>query len=895
MIKTILIDNRNFDQVAFNLIQEIKASKFVGVDVETHDDNRHEGLNTFCKYDPVTRKKSPTTKLIFDMRRTVMTGFSIYAEGSSRAVYVNLNHADVENRLPWDKAKLLLEALPEGAYWITHNAAYELTAFRSCYEHELGPYICTMQMAVSSFGPDEYSIRDFISAGQGGIKNLTGEILQLSRQYDLDKGTMGADLEELVGKITAKESTAAHSYNGYVAELAYGYGLKGLVKRFFNYQMTTFEEVLGDKAHMGQLTGEEVASYGAEDAYWAVRLFRHLLSYMSQNCPDTIPTFFNQENPMVDVYAKIWQHGMRVNTEAIIERRNEERENMANILREMKTHVKALLPFPDEPNDGLMTERWYAKNYAKYRKQIVDWANTPDSDDTFKQCQQVRGPVSNAWAKERGLTESRGPNFSHYMPMRVLLYDLCGAKIIRSDGKVQSDGEARGKILDRLDDENALGVIRGLNEIAGVEQRMKLYLTPYTLLMDPETGCLYPTVSSTLASRRMAASNPNPMQLAKRGESTYVRGFFVGDYDDHVVVSVDWSSIELVEIGEFSADPEFIKAFGQIPHKDLHSGAAADILSVEVPGLTEEIFLSLKNFKEKEEFLEVWGHQLANTNRLFTDLKGQPLAIDKAHKYWRTEVGKGANFNYWYSGFLGTIGERMGWSTEKTGEATDRYRSRFHVAEQWRVDTIAQAQKDGFIYLPDGHRRVRFEATPQWMEYFLDKFQLPNQQNDELVRQYNAVWHYIARKIQKRAYNQVVNSVIQGSCATLAKRSVLRINERFKQEGWTNREARFMIPIHDELVFSVHRSLVPEAISIIRGTMIDHPDLFKHCKLDASPSVGLTFEPWHPKSAPLGQIELFEAPAIDPVPENKINQRLNDDEIRGVVEYLFDQQRRLAA
>ena len=895
MIKTILVDKRNYDQYAFQIINEVKAADFVGVDVETQDDNRHEGLNILCKYDSVTRKKSKSTKLVFDMRRTIMTGFSIYPEGSEYAYYINLNHADVENRLPWEKAKLLLDTLRSDAYFIAHNATYELTAFRSCYGYELPRYICTLQMAVSAFGPDEYPVSAFIAAGQGGIKALTGEILQRAMEFDIENNTMQPGLEELLGKITAKESTAAHSYNGFVEEIAYSYGLKKLVKTFFGHRMTTFEEVLGEKAHMGLLTGEETASYGAEDAYWAVRLFRHLMAYMAQNCPTTVQTFFNQENPMVEVYSSIWVEGMRVNTVAIKAQRDRERSNMAEILRTMKKAVKALLPFDEEPCQGLMEESWYKNNHEKYRKQISDWANSPDRDDDYAQCMQVRGPVSNAWAAEKGHRESTGPNLSHYMPMRVLLYDLCKAKVIRSEGKIQSDGEARGKIKDKLTDENAIAIIDGLNAIAGVEQRMKLYLTPYTLLMDPDTGRLYPTVSSMLASRRMAASNPNPMQLAKRGESTYVRGFFLGDYDDHVVLSTDWSGIELVEIGEFSGDPEFIKAFGQIPHEDLHSGAAADILSVEVPGLTEEIFLALKHIKSEEEFLDTHGHMLANTNRLFTDLKGQKLDISKAFKYWRTEIGKGANFNYWYSGFLGTIGERMGWSTEKTGEATERYRARFHVAEQWRVDLINQVQRDGYITLPDGHRRVRFEATPQWMEYFLNKFQLPGEREDELVRHYNAIWHYVARKIQKRAYNQAVNSMIQGSCATLAKRSVLRINQKFKDLGWTKREARFMIPIHDELVFSVHRDLVPEAVKVIRGTMIDHPDMFKHCKLDASPSVGLTFEPWNPKTAPLGQIELFEAPAIDPVPADKVNGRLNDDEIRAVIDYLFFQQKRLAA
>ncbi|CCV12889.1 DNA polymerase [Mesorhizobium sp. STM 4661] len=885
-VKSQLLDATNFEQHAFGLISKIKVATFVGLDTETQDSNRHEGLNTYCKYNPKTGKKAENTKMVFDIRRTVMTGFSIWVEGDDTAYYVNLNHADIENRIPWSKAKILLDALPAESFWVAHNAAYELTVFKACYDLDIPNYICTLQLAVSAFGPDEYHLNDFIRAGQGEIRKLIPSLLQESRYYDPAKGNdLPPALADVVYKIIGKASTSTFSYNGFVKDIAYSYGLKKLVKAFFQHQMTTFQEVLGDKVHMGELTGAEVCAYGSDDAYWAVRLFRRLMEYMAKNCPATIPTFFSQENPMVQKFSNIWIGGMVVNTTNVFARRDLERSEMANILRKMKVTVRKMLPFSDTPSAVLRDEKWYQ---PKYREQIIAWAAMPDSDDDFTQCQQVRGPVSNAWGDGR----NTGPNFSHYMPMRVLLYDLINTKAIRSEGKIQSDGEARGKLKDRLrENADAVAIIDAINEIAGVEQRMKLYLTPYTQLMDPETGKMYPLVSSMLATRRMAGSVPNVMQLAKRGESTYVRGFFEPDYADHVLVSIDWSGIELVEIGDFSADPEFIKAFGQIPHQDLHAGAAADILSVDVPGLTEDIFKSLKDFKSEEEFVEHYGQDMANTNRLFTDLKGQDLSIDKAYKYWRTEVGKGANFNYWYSGFLGTIGERMGWSTEKTGKATERYRERFHVAERWRTDLIAEVQQNGFITLPDGHRRVRFEATHLWNDYFCSKFQYPVDRDDDQLTKFNSIISWIARKIQKRAHNQAVNAYIQGSCATIAKRSIIRIDNWKADQGWADREARFLMPIHDELLYSVHKSIVPEFINGARGIMIDHPDMFRHCMLDASPSIGLTFEPWNPKNASLGQLELYEMPEIG---IGTPGGRASDDDVRGAVEYLFDQ-RRLAA
>jgi hypothetical protein len=563
----------------------------------------------------------------------------------------------------------------------------------------------------------------------------------------------------------------------------------------------------------------------------------------------------------------------------------------------MKPAVAALLPFKPMLDERLLKyDAWYSKGGAKYRQQVLDWATSADCTGAFEQCMQVRGPVSNAWANDNNVREPTGINLSHYMPVRTLMYDLIGTKALISQGKVQSDGEARGKIKDRLDKEgNKTGVevIDGLNAISGVEQRMKLFLNPYVQLTDPETQHLYPTVNSMLATRRMACSEPNGMQLAKRGESTYVRGFFKPDYDDHVILSVDWSGVELVEIGEFSGDPEFIKAFGQIPHEDLHAGASADIMAVDTPGLNEVAFKDLRHHPKWETFIERWAHDIDNIDRLAHNLKGEPLVPPKAYKYWRTEVGKGANFNYWYSGYLATIGERLGWSPEKTKMATQRYAQRFAVAEQWRLGIIEEVQREGFITLPDGQQYVRTEATEQWAMEWNAKF--VGNSVPMGLENFAHIIQWMGRKIQRRAGNQTVNAYIQGTCATLAKRSILAIERKATATGWGPREMRFMLPIHDELLFSVHRSLVVDAIKLVRGTMIDHPDLFKLCKLDASPSVGITFEPWDAKKAFLGQVELYEPPAAI-VGDALADKRLDDDGVRLVVDWLFHtQEQRIAA
>lgn len=878
---TLLIDRRNWNEQAPIIRDYISKADFMGLDIETHDDDRHAGLNQLCGYDAITRKKSKGKKLVFDHRRTTLCGMSLYTEDMREPVYINVGHADVENRITHDELLTILTAKREGAYWVAHNAPFEVTMLRQTLNHDLVPnIICTLQMAVSAHGPQQYSHAKWATCGVGGIETLIPQLVQLSFEgFDPETKKMSGKLEELVGKITAKESDAAHSYNGLINSIAYGYGLKQAIHSHFGVKMTTFDECLGDKAHMGQLTGPETAAYGGDDAFWALRLFRHLMTMMDEQ---TLRVFFEQENPMVATYANIWQGGMRVNFDAIEGRVVTERDEAAKTLRRLRAAVRQLLPFPDEPNAALLKrEKWYEKNYNKYRTNIAKWALLDDVDSSFEELSRAAGSVSHNWMKEEGKSKSTGPNFSHYMPVRTLMYDLIGAKLIMSQGKVQSDGEARGKLKDKLDDKNAIEVIDCINALAGTDQRMKLYIAPYRLLTDPDTLRLYPVVTSMLATRRMAARDPNPMQLAKRGESTWVRGFFVADEDDEVIVSIDWSAVELVEIGEFSGDPEFIKAFGQLPHDDLHSGSAAAILNVESPGLTTEIFKDLRHLPDWDSFMSKYHNTVPNFDRLKLNLKGEPIDPKAAYKYWRPEIGKTANFGYWYSGFLHTIGEAMGWGIETTAAAADLYRQRFAVAEQWRLDTIARAQRDGFIRLPDGHRYTKYEATNEWFLEWCAKFV---SQNDQL-RNYNEVIRRIGQRLARRAGNQAVNAYIQGTCATLAKRSARRI------ESWIMKErlkARFMIPVHDELVSSVHRRDVAQYVEGARAIMIDHPDLFQKCKLDASPSVGLTFEPWHEKKARLGQVELYEPPALI-VGAERADKRLDAKGVNDVVDWLFEQ------
>ncbi len=919
-------------QIVKLLRDENRHSKFVGFDIESQDSKRHAGLNEFMKLDAESEEYKKAKKLVFDLRRTEITGFSIYQDNLDTGYYFNAAHADVENRIPRAILLELLQIIKDTSFWIIHNAAFEIASLKASWGFDVGPnYICTMQMCVSAYNSDEYSVDTFARAGLGGIQILLPAINRAFAGYQ-PKTPLTAEQKDLLGKVTSKTSESAHSYNGYVRSLAYGYGLKKAVKSWFGYDQVEFETVLNGKAHMGLLTGPEVLHYGADDAYWCLALMKRVMQFMQATNPAVVQTFFRQENPMPAIWADCWVRGLRVNKPAIDARTEEARGKYARVIRDLIESMRHF-KFPEYANPRMVEReaKWYvgevkdkktkqvigpANKYLEYREKFKTLMSLDtESMSDYEICKALSSSVSQQWQIERKDKPAKDQlNIVHYMVTRVLYHDLMNLPYVFVKGNIQSGGEARGKLrefINELKKDNtrwikelsrykawpipegmtqsayaeflrstyqkdaALAVLDCLDKLANIEQTMKLYLRSYLLLTDPETNRMYPSISSRLNTRRMAGENPNPMQLAKRGESTFVRGFFLPERDDHVYVSVDWSQVELVLIGEESKDLGFHKAYGQLPYNDLHVGAAAAAVKVYHPDFTET---DLANMRMDNPELQ---QRLVDTFPMaFVDpVKQVPMNGKVAYKFWRGNAGKTSNFGYWYSGSLMTVQGPLGWTDKQMWEATENYRKKFPVAEQWRMNTIEEVRAFGFVNIFDGHRRTRFEGTVHWRQLFMAKW--ASMGSPAIT----AFGELVCNSIQRRAGNQGVNAKIQGGCATLAKRSILRLYNIIKDEGW---DAHFCLPIHDELIFSVQKDQAIDFSYRIRQVMCDHPDLVQWLKLDGTISVGRTLEAYHPQKSPHGQIELDEAPFIEGfLPREFEGKALPDEYRRKAVEYLF--------
>lgn len=829
-----LVDRRNLNEVLPKLAATLAKTQLLGFDIETHDALRHEGLNQLMKIDD-DGKKSAGSKLIFDTNRTTVTGFSLYPDGTDESYYFNLAHADTENCVSFDEVRPLLDSYT--GYYIIHNAPFEIVmlekGLNTKWKLPHGKVIDTLILCVTAYNSDTYTKSEFAKRQLTGLYKLIPDIMVAYGSGDVERQ------EDLVNKFCAKESDAVHSYNGFVKEFAWGFNLKKASKHWLNYTQTTFEEVLQGRGHMGQITGAEVVNYGADDAITCVGIYHEVMAWLMQENPNAIKTFFNQENPCCWVYAQMNASGMRVDVDAIYRAQDSQRIEYAVGLRKMKTTLAEALStvWTGEPSQQLLKyEKWYEKGRDRYLSLIKQFVALPDNLSDYDLVNfGVRSPVGKGWSGE----EVNSVNLSHYMPMRVILFEIFGLKAMVEARKIQSDGEARDKLKAKAEESGNRLVVelmdcyKVLGEIDGA---LRLYINNYMKMVDPETGRMYPSISSILDTRRTSTSNPSPQQLTKFGSSKFVRSFFLPDDDNSVILAPDFSAIELVIIGGYSNDAGFLKAYGQRPHADLHSHTGAFM-----SGLTIEEFNALPDKKQR-----------------------------------RTEA-KSASFGFWYSGSLSTVGKPLGWSQEKIWEMTDIYKNGYAEAEQWRLDTIAEAKQRGYVELPDHLRRYRFEATPMWAQLMQNKFEKLG---------VNEFGKQCIRRIQARAGNQGVNAAVQGLCATYAKRKLYRA--MFKDFPRLGLRARVMTLVHDELVVSVHRDDVMKAKDYLYELMIDGEGIFDNVMIDSSMAMGRNYLAFHPEKNKKGLVELMELDRGLPcVPENRWGQKATDFETGLILDYLF--------
>lgn len=168
------------------------------------------------------------------------------------------------------------------------------------------------------------------------------------------------------------------------------------------------------------------------------------------------------------------------------------------------------------------------------------------------------------------------------------LGDVIFEKLKLAKGKKTKTGySTTAEILESLEDTHP--IIPLILRHRHLQKLYSTYIEGFKPLIDKKTGLIHTTFNQTLtATGRLSSKEPNLQNIPVRDEDAKeIRKFFVPQSDDRVLVSADYSQIELRLLACFSKCQSLIDAFNN--GKDIHSATAAKVFKKPIEEVTPDI------------------------------------------------------------------------------------------------------------------------------------------------------------------------------------------------------------------------------------------------------------------------------------------------------------------
>lgn len=270
--------------------------------------------------------------------------------------------------------------------------------------------------------------------------------------------------------------------------------------------------------------------------------------------------------------------------------------------------------------------------------------------------EELRKEMNEREARIRDMAEMPELNISSPRQIGELLFDK-----LKLDPKAKKT--ARGSYttdeatLTALSDKHP--IIEEILEFRAVKKLLSTYIEPFPMFVNKQTGRVHTTFNQALtATGRLSSSNPNLQNIPIRTErGKEIRKAFVAGSADGLIVSADYSQIELRIMAHLSQDQHLIQAFRN--GVDVHAATAEKIF-----GIPHE---------------EVTACQ--------------------------RRVAKTANFGIMYGISSFGLSQRLGISRSEAKKLIDDYFNAFPAIRSFIDDTIAAARENGYVETIFGRRR----------------------------------------------------------------------------------------------------------------------------------------------------------------------------------------------
>jgi len=300
-------------------------------------------------------------------------------------------------------------------------------------------------------------------------------------------------------------------------------------------------------------------------------------------------------------------------------------------------------------------------------------------------------------------------NIDSTRQVAAVLFDELGLRIVRRTKTARStDAET----LETLAHETGHPVPRLLLEYRELVKLKNTYVDTLPRMVNPQTGRVHASFNQTGAvTGRLSSSDPNLQNIPIRTElGRQIRRAFVPGDPEHVLLTADYSQIELRVLAHFCRDPALVEAFRE--GLDIHARVASQVFDVPLEQVTRE----QRNRAKAVNFGIIYGQGPAGLSRQ------TGISVSEARafiaKYFERYPGIRDFIDSTIAqarreGFVRTILGRR----RRIEDIHSRDRARAAAAERFAVNTVLQGSaadliKRAMIHI---HRRIHAEARPARM------------------------------------------------------------------------------------------------------------------------------------------------------------------------------------
>lgn len=202
-------------------------------------------------------------------------------------------------------------------------------------------------------------------------------------------------------------------------------------------------------------------------------------------------------------------------------------------------------------------------------------------------------------------------------------------------------------------------IVKQILEYRQLAKLKSTYADSLPTLINPHTGRLHTSFNQTVAATgRLSSTDPNLQNIPIKTElGREIRRAFVSGSPDLLLVSADYSQIELRLLAHYSEDPAFLEAFRQ--GEDIHRRTAAEIFGIEPEQVTGDM----------------------------------------------RRIAKTVNFGIAYGQTAFGLSQTLGIGQKEAAGIIERFRTRYPRVQQYITQMVAFAKEHGFVTTLTGRRR----------------------------------------------------------------------------------------------------------------------------------------------------------------------------------------------